>query len=202
MIHVAAPSFYSAVQAKLGECDTILVEGVNSPPAGILTLSYRTIPFASRLGLVYQGDALDLRPFRDRLVHADLDRGEFERGWRKVPFFLRLQMLVLSPLVGLYLFLFGTRDLIARYSEFNDRPSRDEVLLYDRNVEKIEGVLTDQRDVRLVETIKGICNESADTMTTVGILFGAQHMRVVIHYLTEKRSYQVAKAEWLTVFEY
>jgi hypothetical protein len=202
MIHVAAPSFYSAVQAKLGECDSILVEGVDSPQAGILTLSYRTIPYAGRMGLVYQGDALDLRPFRDRLMHADLDRAEFEKGWRRVPFFLRLQMLVLAPFVGLYMLFFGTRDLIAQYAEFNDLPSRDEVLMYDREVDAIEDALTGQRDARLVETIKRMCNEPAGKPATVGVLFGAQHMRAVIRYLTENQNYQVAKAEWITVFEY
>jgi hypothetical protein len=202
MIHVAAPRFYSAVQARLTECDSILVEGVNSRYGGILTLSYRTIPFARRLGLVYQGDALDLRPSRDRLVHADLDRAEFEKGWRQVPLHLRLLLLVLAPLVGLYMLFFGTRDLIAHCAEFNDLPSRDEVLMYDRDVDAIEDALTGQRDARLVETIKRMCNEAADKPTTVGILFGAQHMRAVIRYLTERQNYQVAKAERITVFEY
>jgi hypothetical protein len=202
MLHVASPDFYTAIQTHLGACNLILFEGIDAPQAQILTLAYRPMAKSGRLGLVAQGNALDLRPFRDRLVHADLDSQEFQRGWHQVPFYLRFLVLGFVPLYGLYMYLFGTRDLIARYAEFNDLPSRDEVLMYDRDFDRLDHALVGQRDARLVETVKQLARESGPEPKTVGILFGAQHMRAVIRYLTEVQGYHVADAEWTTVFEW
>jgi hypothetical protein len=202
MFHAASSDFYAAIQTRLRECDLILVEGIDAPQGRILTLAYRIMVKSKRLGLVAQGDALDLRPFRDRLVHADLNSGEFERGWRRMPFYLRLLMLSIAPLYGLYLYFFGTRDLIARYAEFNDLPSREEVLMYDRDFDQLQKALTGQRDARLIQTIKRLVEEPDQKPKTVGILFGARHMRAVIGYLCERQGYHAADAEWVTVFEF
>jgi hypothetical protein len=202
MLHLASPDFYSAIQTRLRECDLILVEGVNTIQVQLLTLAYRTPSRSKHLGLVTQGEGLDLSPFLDRLIHADLTAGEFERGWREVPLYLRLVLLCFAPLYGLYLRYFGTRDLIARYAEFNDLPSRDEVLSYDRDFDQLQHALLGQRDARLTLTIERVIQELGPAPKTVGILFGAEHMRAVIRYLTEKQGYHAASAEWLTVFEF
>jgi len=202
MLHAASPDFYVAIQTRLRECDLILVEGIDAPQARILTLAYRTVVKSKRFSLVAQGNSCDLSPFRDWLVPADLNSGEFERGWRQVPFYLRLLMLGLAPLYGLYLYFFGTRDMMTRYAEFNHLPSREEVLMYDRDFDQLNHALIGQRDARLIQTIKQLVQEPVQKPKTIGILFGAQHMHAVIRYLSEREGYHATDAEWVTVFEF
>jgi hypothetical protein len=202
MLHAASADFDKGTKTRLRECDPILVEGIDATQARILTLAYRIMVKSKRLGMVAQGDALDLSPFRDRIVHADLNSGEFDRGWRQVPFYLRFLILGGAPLYGVYLYFFGTRALIARYAEFNDLPSRNEVLMYDRDFDQFDHALTGQRDARLIQTIKQLVREPGEQPKTVGILFGAQHMRAVIRYLPERLGYHVADAGWITVIEF
>lgn len=200
MLHAGSADFYAEVQQRLEGCDLILVEGVGGSTAQLLTLAYRQMARSKRLDLVTQSDALHLGPDRSRVIHADLSAEEFARGWRQVPLALRLLLLVVAPLYGLYLSVFGTRDLIARYAEFNDLPSRDEVLRYDPAFAKLEEALTGQRDARVIQTIDEVLRGADGTKKLVGILFGARHLRAIIRYLTENHGYVVANAEWVTVF--
>ena len=56
MIHVGSKEFYDDVSRRLGACDLILMEGVNSRKGQILTLSYQVVKKIRRMDLVTQRD--------------------------------------------------------------------------------------------------------------------------------------------------
>ncbi|MDH3919917.1 MAG: hypothetical protein OEU25_17285, partial [Rhodospirillales bacterium] len=113
MIHVAAPDFYAEISRRLNDCDLVLCEGVKSPTASLLTLSYRFYAESPRLRLVSQ-KAMKLDHLKGRLIHADVTGDAFERRWRDLKTWVRFVLPLAAPLYGLYLRHFGTRAAIAR----------------------------------------------------------------------------------------
>ncbi len=109
MIHIGSPDYYSQVHKKLDECDIVLYEGVRTSRARVLALSYRIVARRGRLGLVAQNASL-LRGLRGRLVHADIAPGEFNDNWSRVPWHVRLAILLIAPLYGGYQYLTATKE--------------------------------------------------------------------------------------------
>jgi hypothetical protein len=200
MLHVGAAEFYADVQRRLEQCDVILFEGVRGLHASLLTATYRMLPKAKRLGLVAQ-EGMDLRPLAPKLVHSDISGQEFEYGWRHLSLGLRLLLYLIIPIYAAYMYFFGTREVLASYADFDDLPSREEVLAYDERFEPLDDLLLRARDGLLLQRIEEQRRPDGMESKVVGILFGAAHMRAVTAYLLRKLRYQVADAEWLTVFD-
>ena len=198
MIHVGSPDYYAAIKEKLSECDCVLTEGVASKHALVLTLSYRLAASVRGRGLVTQ-HSLDLRPFEDKIVHSDVEGNEFDHAWTQIPWRDRLRLYAVIPFVALYMLLFGTKRVIARFAEANDLPSREEIFMSD---EKWDDLIVNQRDERLVHRITELEARYRADGKIVGVVFGASHMRAVTALLMEKLSYHVTRSEWITVFEY
>ena len=198
MIHIADPAFYEEIARRLDGCDHVLCEGVKSPTASLLTLSYRFCEKNARLGLVSQ-KALKLDHLEGRLIHADVSAKRFEKRWSKLTTWLRVIMPLVAPLYGLYLRYFGTRADIARGLGMGLRKSRREILAGEE-YQKVMDVLLDWRDRHLLDVIDQtrLKNKNADISITV--LFGAKHMRAVIRHLIDNLGYHITKAEWVTVF--
>lgn len=198
MIHLADPTFYEEIALRLDGCDLVLCEGVKSPTASLLTLSYRFCEKNPRLGLVSQ-KALKLDHLEGRLIHADVSAERFEKRWSKMATWLRVLMPLAAPLFGLYLRYFGTRADIARSLGMGLRKSRRDILA-DEEYEKVMDVLLDWRDRRLLDVIDRTRLENENTGISIAVLYGASHMRAVIHHLINKLGYRITKAEWVTVF--
>lgn len=79
---------------------------------------------------------------------------------------------------------------------------RDETLLQDENFEKLDDLLIDERDQKLIDSIENIHDEHRIEKRTVGVFYGAMHMRNVVSFLFQKWHYRIAKAEWITVFDF
>lgn len=59
---------------------------------------------------------------------------------------LRAELFIIIPVHVVYLFLFGTRDTLARNLALEDLPSSAEILLEDDSFEQLESLLVGERD--------------------------------------------------------
>lgn len=200
MIHVGSQQFYDEVSRRLGKCDLILAEGVDSKKASILTRSYRIVKKIRRMDLVTQ-EGMKVSSFRDKLLNADMEARAFDDQWSSLPLALKVQIFLLMPVYVIYLFLFGTRETIAENIAVEDLPSSNEVLFQDDDFDKLDALLIDERDRRLILNIVGLHEANGQDKKTVGIVFGAVHMRNVTSFLLHTLKYRIAKAEWVTVFD-
>ena len=201
MIHIGSQEFYDNVSDRLAKCDLILAEGVDSRKASLLTRSYRIVKRIRRLDLVTQQEGMKVASFRDKLMNADMEVRAFDERWSSLPLALRAQIFFLVPVYVIYLFLFGTRETIAENIAVEDLPSSNEVLLQDDDFDKLDALFIDERDRRLIRNIANLDEANGKDKKTVGVVFGAMHMRNVTSFLLYKLKYRVAKAEWVTVFD-
>lgn len=201
MIHVGSREYYAAVRARLDDCDVIFAEGVASRHAALLTLAYGAVAKVKDLHLVTQR-ALDLRPLSSKVVHTDVTGPEFENGWSHIPLRERLILTAAVPMAAAYMYLFGTKEFVAKHCGVEHLPSREEVLRPGESFEKLDELVIGQRDAKLLRHIEDFHQCHGSETKVVGIVWGAGHMRSVVRLLLGKLSYRVAKAEWITVFEY
>jgi len=199
MIHVGSQAFYDEIAQRLMTCDLILAEGLASKRANLLTLSYRIVKRIKRMDLVTQQDALKAAAFRGKVTNADMAGNAFDTRWSSLPLSLRIQLFFLLPVYILYLLLFGIRQTLAENIALEDLPSQDEILLEDERFADLDSLLIDERDRTLLANIKRVY-ESGGTKT-VGVIYGARHMRNAVDFLMRNLNYHVAKAEWVTVFD-
>ena len=203
MIHVGSREYYQEITRRLSTCDLVLFEGMKSKKAAILTLSYRFIKNIRRMDLITQHEGIRLDEFRNELKNADMDASAFDERWSSLPITLRLQLFVLVPVFVLYLFLFGTREIIAENLAIEDLPSEaeEEELSEDETRISLDSLMVDERDRKLLEHIASVNDERAQNSQRIGILYGAFHMRRVMPFLMQKLNYRVVKADWVKVFD-
>src|SRR5262245_17958284 len=201
MIHVGAKEFYDEVSRRLAACDMILMEGVNSRKGNALTLSYRAVKKIRRLDFVTQRDGMKVSGLRDKIINSDMEGRAFDERWSLLPLGLRARLFLLLPFWVVYLFLFGTRALIAKNMATDDLPSSDEILHWDENFEELYTLLIDERDRLLITHMQKLYDSHRQDNKIVGVVYGAMHMRNVIRFLLERLNYRVAWAEWVTVFD-
>jgi hypothetical protein len=146
-----------------------------------------------------QGKALDLRAFGDRVTNVDVSAAEFGQSWRRAPRAWRLLLYGAIPAFVLWMLLAGSRRVLARDAEVEDLPTRDEALMgeeYDR----LAAAFLDDRDRKLCAAISELVDSGSASPMTVGILWGAAHIRAVLALLLGRLGYRVVAAEWVTVF--
>jgi hypothetical protein len=199
MIHVGSQTFYDEVARRLTSCDLILAEGVASRRANLLTLSYRIVKRIKRVDLVTQQDALKGRAFHGKITNADMTVNAFDAHWSSLPLLLRVQLFFLIPVYIVYLLMFGTRQTLAQNIALEDLPSQEEVLYDDEHFANLDALLIDERDRMLLANIKRVYESGCNK--TVGVIYGARHMRKAVDFLLLNLNYRVAKAEWVTVFD-
>jgi hypothetical protein len=156
MIHVGSKEFFAEVSDRLAKCDLILAEGVGSKKANLLTRSYRIVKKIRRMDLVTQQEGIKVADFRSKLMNADMEGPAFDDQWSSLPLALKAQIFFLTPVYVIYLFLFGTRETIAENIAVEDLPSSNEVLLQDDDFDKLDALLIDERDRRLIRNITSL----------------------------------------------
>lgn len=202
MLHQGAPSFYEEVTRRLRACDLVVAEGIRgrSPSSSVLTLTYRLSGNAPRGGLVVQD--IDYRSLGVPVIGPDMSASEFGAGWRRMPPMLRLSVWALVPVHALGMLLFGSRALLARHTEVDDLPSREDVeMAANERIAPFIRLLVDARDVRLLAALDRIHEERCNEAIQVAIVYGARHMPAVVRHLRRRFGYWARDAEWMTIFE-
>ncbi len=202
MLHVADPDFYDEVSIRLEECDMILCEGVRSQSASLLTFAYRFFAKSPRLNLVVQ-NSMYLDHVKHKLKHADVAGTDFDEKWNEIQWHQRLLIKVLAPLAGIYMRIWGTRSDIAKIAALSLRKTQEEILASDDLKETMDEVILDWRDQHLINVIEEVRRENRAKRVTIGIMFGAAHMRAVIYHLSSLNDpfYRITKAEWMQVMK-
>lgn len=201
MIHVGSREYYQEISRRLSTCDLILAEGMKSRKAVILTLSYRFVKKMRRMDLITQNEGIRLDTLHKEIVNADMDANAFDERWSSLPIMLRVQLFVFVPIFVLYLFIFGTRKILAENLVVEDLPSSEEILSEDESFSTLDSLMVDERDRKLIEHIANVDNERSQTSQRVGIVYGAFHMRCVMAFLMQKLNYRVTRADWVKVFD-
>jgi len=197
MVHVGDAAFYDAVHADALDHDVVLFEGVRSPVGRQLTLSYRWIDLP-KLGLILQPRLRAEGNGNVRLLHADLSTDDFHACWREVPYWLRLAVVLLAPLVGLQRRLFATRKSLAERMSLEDRLSSDEILDWDPTWAAFRRAILGVRDERLVAVLGEQLDQIGEGGKRLAIIYGAQHMRAVRAELS-RRGFVCVESGWRTV---
>ena len=201
MIHVGSREFYQEISRRLSTCDLILVEGVKSRKGAILTLSYRVVQKIRRMDLITQHEGIRLDEFQNEIRNADMEGNVFDQRWSSLPITFRAQLFIMVPIFVLYLFIFGTREMLAENLAVEDLPSSEEDLSEDESLSRLDSLIVDERDRKLIEHIANVNNERSQTSQRIAIVYGAFHMRCVMAFLMQKLNYRVVKAEWVKVFD-
>jgi hypothetical protein len=200
MLHLGTPAFYRAVHRRLEDCDDVVVEGVRGRSAAVITLAYRMAGRLRRGGLVDQGQGLDLADLKGRIIRPDLTAAQFAHGWRKMARRLRWLLLVAAPVFGLWLAVAGPQRALGRNLGLDDLPSREEEEMSGAMPGFDEAVLA-VRDRALCQELVRLTGEPDSGGTrTVGVCWGAAHMRAVIATLHTRLGYRIVDASWITVF--
>ena len=201
MIHVGSREYYQEITRRLSTCDVILAEGVKSRKALILTLSYRFVKKMRRLDLITQHEGIRLNTFPKEVLNTDMEGSAFDERWSSLPIKLRAQLFVFIPIFVLYLFIFGTREMLAKNLIVEDLLSSEEELSEDDIFTTLNSLVRDERDRKLIEHIENIDNERSQTSQRIGIVYGAFHMRCVMAFLMQELNYRVTRADWVKVFD-
>ncbi len=151
--------------------------------------------------LVTQQEALKIRLPRKDVINADMSRRDFDKGWSAVSAALRFQLIIFLPVYVVWLFLFGTREVIAEHMAMEDMPSRDETLFSDEDTESLDRLLIDERDRQLIGVIEDLHRTKNPDRKTVGIVYGARHMRNITSFLLDRLSYRITASDWVVVFD-
>lgn len=201
MVHIGTKQFFQEVQQKLSSCDVIMIEGIKSFYGKWVNFSYKIATKVNRLGLVAQQDALDLSPFGSKVINTDLPGAEFDRKHSLLPILFRLWLIVMLPIYTFFIYLFSSRDLIADHIAIADLPSREEILNSNEKTDQLDSLLLDERDKNIIKAIMEFQGNNLGQKKTVGILYGAAHMRNITNYLITEQGYKVVNAEYITIFD-
>jgi pheromone shutdown protein TraB len=125
----------------------------------------------------------------------------FNEHWTALPMSVRALMLFVVPVYAIYLFFFGTKEIIAENIAIDDLASRDEILNYDEEFAKLDSLLVDKRDQVIITRLENLYQANRAEKKTVGVVYGASHMRNIVGFLSEKLGYKITASEWITVFD-
>jgi hypothetical protein len=188
------------VRRRLEECDDVIIEGVGGHRAAVITLAYQIGGRLRRGGLVGHGQGLDLVGLKARIIQPDLTAAQFAQGWRKVDRWLRWFLLAAAPFFGLWLAVAGPERALGRDLGLDDLPSREEEELSDAGPGLGEAMLGLRDQALCQELIRLAEQPGSGGSRTVGVCWGAAHMRAVIATLYTRLGYRIAGATWITVF--
>lgn len=198
MLHLGSPQFYRNVRKELQACDRIVVEGVTGHRTRMFTLAYRLAGKVRRSGLVGQAEGLDLSDLSDRFVRPDLTAAQFAHGWRGVKRGLRWMVLLGAPVVGLWVAIVGPRRALGDMT-LDDLPTQKQEELAEYG-ESLDTLIIDERDRPLGEALIALAADQ-DQPCTVGVCWGAEHVRAVVTVLVGHLGYRIGNGTWITVFD-
>jgi hypothetical protein len=202
MFHLGTADYYEEVTRRLQSCQLVVAEGVFGRSTAItaLTAAYRIPSRSMRLGLTTQ--QIDLSSLDVPIINPDVTGEQFDAGWRRLPIFFRLAVLALVPILGIWMALVGTRAALARYLEVDDLPTPGGGHGVDGAVGTDRGARRSQSGCAAARCLDEIHQRRSSEKIDVAVVYGAAHMRAVVHYLSGRYDYFAREAEWMTVFDF
>ncbi|MEK6482551.1 hypothetical protein WJR50_33795 [Catalinimonas sp. 4WD22] len=197
VLHIGSTEFYQEVIAELNKCDLILYEGVGLKKLEGFKHAYRQ--FASRLGLVYQGDEINTKKFGSKLIHADFNREIAEQEWKKIPVISRLLFRTLYPIGLFFLSHYYTKSSLAKsYRQKHELDDQFWFMTHGK-ANSVENFINIKREKTIFNAIDQQIDEASKEIR-IGVIYGAGHMKKVLNYLMDTYSFKIVDSWFLTVF--
>jgi hypothetical protein len=196
MIHLADKAFFDFVKVQALKCDLILTEGVKSKSAPIIASAYSFAGKSKRLNLSVQPKIIS-----DKCLNIDISETEFDASFSAMTLKTRFLILTLAPLYGLCLKFFASRHYIATRQGIEIEKSRNEILEDSSDWDEAFELLVDKRDKIIIRNIRKILVEKRSDTDDIAIVYGAEHMRAILHYLINAEEYQVVSSQWVDVIK-
>ena len=125
-------------------------------------------------------------------MNADMEGRAFDEQWSSLPLVLKAQISLLMPVYVIYLFLFGTRETIAENIAVDDLPSSNELLFQDDDFDKLDALLIDERDRRLIGNIVSLREANGKIKRQLALC--SEHAHAQRHrFLLHKLKYRIAR---------
>ncbi|MEM6723990.1 MAG: hypothetical protein AAF598_08125 [Bacteroidota bacterium] len=198
MFHIGEPSYYDAILKEANDCEVILYENMDLRKRRIDRQWGRYTQVAKQLNLVSQIDYFPYDQVKPPLIHADLKGQKAQQAWNQLSWKAKLEYRIIAPL-KFRLESFGlTRQKLSKAF----MTAAEEAYLAFGPVEEVGGLehlLTKTRDQIILETIQAQLEQP--TAKTIGLLYGAAHMKRVAHYLTSKHNFIIQDARFIRVYD-
>jgi hypothetical protein len=211
MIHVGSKDYYKNVLENIKTCDEIFYEGLALQNRkeqfykrlGLKNLNltfkqYRII--ANKLGLVTQSEYLKLDELKEKLTHSDFDPEKGSEAWNKLGFKEKLKLSLINPM-KLFIYHQGiTREILAKHFMTS---SEDAYLTYGP-IEDVKGSSTNfmmnAREQIIFKNIRNRLEFESKVDKTIGIVYGAGHMKSISRYLIDTYNYVPISGTFMKAF--
>lgn len=163
----------------------------------MITLAYRFAPRWRRNGLVEQTDEV-LLPEGVPVINPDVTAEQAIADLRALPRWLYVLVLIAAPVYGLVFALRGPRAFLDADTAVDDFPltARAE----EMDDDPVGHALSDRRDQLLLDALGEIHTERGGEPLRVAVVYGAGHVRAIVHGLADRYGYAPREAEWVTVY--
>ena len=199
MIHIGTEEFYENVYKNVENCDEIFYEGMNLKKLNLTFKQYKII--ANKLGLVTQTAFFKLKQLKSKLTHTDFNFKEGREAWNELYFKEKIKLALINPL-KLFISHQGiSREILAK----NYMTSSEEAYLAFGPIEDKKGTLTNlkmnKREQLIFKNIKHRMESESNLDKTIGIIYGAGHMKSIARYLIDKHNYLPKNGKFMKVFD-
>ena len=199
VIHIGTKDFYDLVFKYLDECDEIFYEGAQVSGINLISNQYKRI--AKKLNLVTQNESFNYEGLRHKLTHADFDLASGNEAFITLKFSEKLIQLFLLPAVLFIQSLELTRERYAKQM----MTSSEEAYLAFGPIEDEEGtsrnLIMNQREQIIFNKINQKMELESSKEKTIGIMYGAGHMKTISRFLIDKLNYVPISGRFMRVFD-
>lgn len=205
MIHIGSKEYYDTVFELIKDCDEIFYEGLkyNKKTSSSLRFNltfnqYDTI--AKKLGLVTQKE-LRLKDLKDKLIHIDYDTETIEKAWEELSWREKMKLSIINPF-KLFIYTRGiTREIMAK--SFMTAAEESRLAFGEREDEKgtARNFVMNKREQIIFKNITARIETEGNQDKTIGIIYGAGHMKSIARYLIDKYNYLPRNGQFMKVFD-
>jgi len=199
MVHIGEEKYYKEVEKYLEHCDIIIYEGLKFKTRRLKIKNRERT--AEKLNLVTQSKCLNLKRFKDKLIHADLDIEKGEKEWKKLSVIDKLKYRVFFPIYIYFQDSNITRKKLVKYfMKSNTDIGLTEGPMFDKE-EKIKGFINYSRDKIVFDELDKLHSKRIKADATIGIVYGANHMKSIANHLMNNLGYKAGKGKYIEVFK-
>jgi len=212
MIHLGDKEYYQEILRLANECDEVLFEMAGGPEMNDQDQEVTSMysPVARKLNLQIQENCIKARDFNTDLIHADYDDVEEANASAILGIFGVIYLYVIIPILIYFTKFFITREKMAKvlgiqHTRINLSFSRVVLQQEERESDFEEGsinhYLFEGREDLVIKTLKERHLLEQDSSKTIGIMYGAGHMKTYARYLIDALNYTTHKGTFVKVFD-
>ena len=205
MIHIGSEEYYQTVFELIKDCDEIFYESIKyskSPSSTFrfnLTFNQQKI-IANKLGLVTQ-KALNLRKLKDKLTHVDYDTNKVEEAWKGLRFKEKIKLSIIDPFEN-FIYRQGiTREIVAKSLMTAAEEYRIAFAPREDKEGTVRNLIMNKREQIIFEKIRTRMETEANQDKTIGIIYGAGHMKSIARYIIDNYNYRPRNGQFMKVFD-